>query len=760
MLTVATIKDVAKKAGVSIATVSNYLNNTSPVRKETAARVQAAIDELDYKQNYMARNLKAQRYTDVGVILPNFDDPYYVQVFQGIEKSFNQSKYYLNLAFSYDDPEREAEIINSLLKKQISGLLLVPSMVDNWKFYYQHLVSRDKPLVVLDRAINNLETNFISFENERAVSYLTKTLIKKGKKNLVLITGPRTYQEEQQCIDSFLMTCAQHSIEINPQNQVYSIGTSKEEAFRITTSLFRKFTPDAIITTNGAGVIGIIESIQFLGFSTKDIPVATLGEERWNKCTNSISSLSSQRPAIQLGEQAANLLIEQLKSPFVSENRRVVMKDKVFTKEIRPCSPPTNGSLEITQNTPTLRVLLLDTYQTHALKGLLSNFTSQNGINVEMTSIPHPQLYEKIVRERSNDNGEELFDVLMFDIPWLYSLASSGILADLTPHIERKEVDPNIFLPNSFEYFSEFDNRYYGLPFMYAPQILYYRKDLFEDPILKNEFERIFQSKLRAPQTWKEFNAICEFFTNHTDRVAYGTSIPAAYPEYLAPEIYLRLFSSNGQVFDNNNQVTFNNSHTLKAYIDLIRVMKHVKPNYLTTADVDAVKEFLAGETAMLITYPSFLYDEELVSSEAGVLGNIACSHIPGHTPILGGWSLGINVHSRQKENAFKFIKWASSDNFSDYFALMGGYSAVESTYLNDELIKLYPWFPLYHSTYKTTRPILPPRTKTGKIVSQAKIDSIICQGMYELFKDASDIPTTIERTHKALEELISSLEE
>ena len=435
---VATIKDVAKKAGVSIATVSNYLNNTNPVRKETATRIQAAIDSLGYKQNYMARNLKAQRYTDVGVILPDLDNPYYVQIFQGIEKTFHQSKYYLTLAFSYDDPEREAEIIDNLLKKQVAGLVLVPSMVDNWKFYYHHLVSRDKPLVILDRQIDNLETNFIAFENEKAIADLAKSLIDQGKRNLVLITGPRKYREEQLCIDAFLEVCSQNDIDINQALQVYSVGTSKEETFRITTNLLRRFLPDAILTTNGAGAVGIIESLSFLGYSTNDIPVATLGEERWNKYTHSISSLSSQRPAIQMGEQAAQLLLEQLKSPFVSENRRILMTDKILTKEPHPVRYAQYQPIQIDRNGQTLKVLLLDTYQTHALSGLFSNFTSATGIAVDATSIPHPELFERIIQESRKAPGDSPFDVVMFDIAWLYTLASSKVLADISPHIERK----------------------------------------------------------------------------------------------------------------------------------------------------------------------------------------------------------------------------------------------------------------------------------------------------------------------------------
>ena len=95
----ATIKDVAASAGVSIATVSNYLNATKPVNPATARKIDRAIEALQYTANIAARNLRTRKSYEIGVILPNFDDPYYVQLFQGIEKAFSNSRYFLKLPF-------------------------------------------------------------------------------------------------------------------------------------------------------------------------------------------------------------------------------------------------------------------------------------------------------------------------------------------------------------------------------------------------------------------------------------------------------------------------------------------------------------------------------------------------------------------------------------------------------------------------------------------------------------------------------------
>lgn len=123
----ATIKDVARMAGVSIATVSNYLNQTKPVSKEVSAKIQEAVDALQYSQNLSAKNLKSRSYSDIGVILPNFDDPYYVQIFQGIESAFQNTSYYTNLAFSYDIPDFEQAILHNFLKNRSAAFFLYPA---------------------------------------------------------------------------------------------------------------------------------------------------------------------------------------------------------------------------------------------------------------------------------------------------------------------------------------------------------------------------------------------------------------------------------------------------------------------------------------------------------------------------------------------------------------------------------------------------------------------------------------------------------
>ncbi len=747
----ATIKDVAQMAGVSIATVSNYLNHTKPVSRKASARIQEAVDALQYSQNLSAKSLKSNSYSDIGVILPNFDDSYYVQLFQGIENAFQNTGYYINLCFSYDIPDFERNIIHNFLKKQICGLILVSCQPDNWKFYYDHFTSEHRPMVLIDRDIRNLDANFISFDNYSTLQHIADSLLERGYRNIFLFSGPRQFDCEANCICGFTDSLKKAGIS-DPRCFIIETNLSKEDVFRKTLQLLRSASPDAIVTTFESIATGAIEGLTFLGYSTRDIPVFTLSEEHWNLYTHSFASGSAARPVLKLGQTAANLLLEQLESPLTKENERIILKNTSM-KNLSSWRKSFSLTEEREKTVPekTLRILMMDTSQSYILMDLLKNFENQSNIKAEITILPHRHLYDTILETHFSESTIP-YDVVMYDIPWLPALASRDILEDITEDL--KDIDLNIFFPGCLKYFSAFNDRYYGLPFMYAPQILYYRKDLFEDPKLRARYARKNNITLRPPLTLKEFNTIADFFTNYTDAIDYGISIPAAYDECLAPEIYMRLRAFGGKLFDNKGNVCLDQDSSLKAYINLFRSARLAKPDYRTATDVSIVQDFLKGDTAMLISYPSFLTDITDLR-KSNIIGSIGYHYIPGRSPLLGGWGFGISRRSSQKREAFSFLKWICDEQIANYFALLGGQSAITSTYTNDELIKLYPWLPLYHSTYQYTEPTLPPNLKNRAILTQNEIDAVVCKWIYDLLDEKLEVQDAIANTQQELEQLI-----
>lgn len=749
MIILATIKDVAKHAGVSIATVSNYLNQTKPVSRQASAKIAEAIDALQYTQNLSAKALKSNVYRNIGVILPNLSDSYYVQIFQGIETAFNSSGFSLNLAFSYDIPELETEIAQEMLRKQVCGMIVVTCQPDKWKFYYENFIKQNHPLILIDRAITSLDTSMVRFDSERVLSSVTQLLLQLGYRRLTLMAGPERFSCEAACVNGFLQAYDLSENQI-PNTAVVHIELNKEDAFRKATSLLKRTVPDGILATSELTATGIIEALHVLGYSTAEVPVITLGEEHWNRHTHSFAAFSIARSAIRIGTLAAQTLLKKVQSPQTQESEQLLVSCDLedTLQKLRECLSP-QAAASPTVPAKRIRVLMLDTPAVHTITQLLKNFEDRTGVRTDVVLKPHSTLYEAIVK---NCQAPDSYDVYMYDIPWLPLLAAGGILKDLSA--ELGNIGTGAFLPGSMEDFSRYGNGYYGIPLMYAPQMLYYRKNLFQDPSLCAKYEKLYNAPLKPPRTFTEYNTVAKFFTAETDAIPYGISIPAAYPECLAPELYTRLKAYGSDVIDRRGNVVINNPNALKAYVNLLRATKYAKPDYMHASDVSIVDDFLRGETAMLITYPGFLTDVSDLRKNNRI-GSIGCSHIPGRSPLLGGWGLGISSRSRNFHEAFAFLKWACTEQMANYFSMLGCYSAVTSTYTNDELVNLYPWLPLYKTVYPYTSPMLPCVSHGGKVVSPNDMDSIICKWFYKLLNEDHEIETILSGTQQELEKLL-----
>lgn len=738
----ATIRDVAQRAGVSVATVSNYLNAAKPVSSAASERIRAAIEALQYTPSAAAKNLRAQKNHEIGLILPNLDDPYYVQIFQGIEKAFSGSTYFLNVAFTNDLPELERGALEGFLSKQICGLILISCQPDNWKYYYDNFTSKSRPIVMIDRRIKSLDANFVGVDSEVSIRQLTATLLARGFRSLYLLAGPEGFSCEDGCAAAFHGAHTQAGVPLT-STQFLRAPLTKEAAFSRTVSLLRTCQPDAILTTSSLLATGVIEALHLLGFTTDEIPVLTLGEEHWNRHTQTFAAFSSSRPAIKAGDTAAKLLLGQLVSPL-RDTEQVILHDSTLRTALdraklfdhRGASvPPARGQK--------LRILMLDTPSVHLFQGLIRNFEQRSGVQTEIRFLPHHAIFDEI------STGTERYDVTMFDIPWLPLLAGH-VLADFTD--ELGTLDTSQFFPNCFEHFGAFRGRIYGIPFMYAPQMLYYRKDLFSDPTLRAEFERETGARLRPPLTLKEYNAIAAFFTNSTDAVDYGVSVAAAYNECFAPELYFRLHAFQSRILDDDGLPAFDSPQTLKAYINFRRTIHLAKPDYLQATDVSIVDDFLRGDTAMLITYPAFLTNAtDLRESSA----SIGCSLVPGRRPLLGGWSFGISSRSPLREEALAFLRWTCDEGISNYFTIMGGQTAISSTYTNDEMVKLYPWLPLYFKTYPSTQPQYHFTFPDGRPMPSNQIDDVLCKWAYQCLVYNMDISAAIAATEQELRALL-----
>lgn len=185
----ATIKDVAKSAGVSIATVSRVINNVSNVKSNIREKVQNAIRELDFKPNELARGLKNDVTHTIGVIISDISNPFFMSIIREIEKKVKQFGYFLLMVSTDDDPEKERQYIKVMREKRVDGIII--SSTGKNEDYLKSIQESGLPIVFIDRKPFKHKFDTVYVDKALAMYDITNYLLSKGHRRIALVSGPR-----------------------------------------------------------------------------------------------------------------------------------------------------------------------------------------------------------------------------------------------------------------------------------------------------------------------------------------------------------------------------------------------------------------------------------------------------------------------------------------------------------------------------------------------------------------------------------------
>ena len=186
-----TIYDVAKKAGVSMATVSRVVNGNPNVKPGTRKKVMEVIDELDYRPNAVARGLASKKTTTVGVIIPDVTNVYFSSLARGIDDVATMYKYNIILANSDGNEEKEIQVFNTLLAKQVDGIIYMGTHLTE---KLREQIKRSKTPVVLAGSIDHKnEIVSVHVDYVKAVKEAVNNMLAHGDKRIAFVSGPLNY---------------------------------------------------------------------------------------------------------------------------------------------------------------------------------------------------------------------------------------------------------------------------------------------------------------------------------------------------------------------------------------------------------------------------------------------------------------------------------------------------------------------------------------------------------------------------------------
>lgn len=193
------IRDVSREARVSIATVSYVLNENKYVSEELSSRVRKAVEKLGYKTNPIARSLRKRKTKEVGIVLQNVKNVFFVQLLSGLEERLQALGYSLIFFDTNYDIQREKEIIGTLRNRWVDGIILYSCVSEKDKAdYYEFLTSDIKekviPIVSLDRTFLRNDIPVVTVDNAKGGFEATKHLILSGKRKILHITGKKDWE--------------------------------------------------------------------------------------------------------------------------------------------------------------------------------------------------------------------------------------------------------------------------------------------------------------------------------------------------------------------------------------------------------------------------------------------------------------------------------------------------------------------------------------------------------------------------------------
>lgn len=195
-----TIYDVAREAGVSMATVSRVVNGNPNVKPSTRKKVSEVIDRLNYRPNAVARGLASKKTTTVGVIIPNVTNSFFSSLARGIDDIATMYKYNIILANSDENTEKEVQVFNTLLDKQVDGIIFMGNDVD--EKVLDEIKRTSTPVVFAGTVVNEPEAYTVNIDYAKAVQEVTSKLLEHGRKT-ALVTGPSEYLINQERVKGF-----------------------------------------------------------------------------------------------------------------------------------------------------------------------------------------------------------------------------------------------------------------------------------------------------------------------------------------------------------------------------------------------------------------------------------------------------------------------------------------------------------------------------------------------------------------------------
>jgi len=306
----ATIKDVARMAGVSTTTISKYINGGN-VRKENEEAIRNAIQALDFRVNPFARSLKTQRSRSIGVLLPDITAPFFGSVIKALDRTLREAGYHSLISCYSSSHGLERDNLHFLINNGIDGLIYAPEDLSPEEI--QELTANCSiPMVQIDRMIPGVFSDTVLADNADSIYRAVRQLSARGHRRIAIVTGPKAVFTAKERLVGYLRALSDLGILFDD-----SLVISGEYSFSTAHNAFEDMMqlsdpPTAVISTNHDFTIGLVTAAREQGLRIPE-DVDIFGFDCVDICTMLRPPISVvHQPEQEIGQTAARYMIERL----------------------------------------------------------------------------------------------------------------------------------------------------------------------------------------------------------------------------------------------------------------------------------------------------------------------------------------------------------------------------------------------------------------------------------------------------------------
>ena len=325
-----TIKDVAKKSGFSVATVSAVINNVPVVSPKARQQILDAIEELGYRPNNVARSLKSQKTSSLAILVRDITNPFYPDVVMGFEEVAWANNYEVFLCNTENELERESKYISNLISKKVDGVAIATSYIKRNK-EYDKLREAGIPYVFLNRRPGHLRDNevFVGADNRLASEKAVRHLSEIGYRRIQYLSGPLQMSTFKERFEGYIEGMGKLGLTVEDRAIMIGSDFSEETGYEFAKQMLRAPSlPDAVFCSNDLIAFGVHRAFKGAGVAVpQDVALIGLDNNRYSHLIE-LTSVDPQHR--EMGRTAGKLLIDIIRS----KNPQTAPKEVLLEPEV------------------------------------------------------------------------------------------------------------------------------------------------------------------------------------------------------------------------------------------------------------------------------------------------------------------------------------------------------------------------------------------------------------------------------------------